>query len=414
LIPNHSIENNKQFTHTGSKDYFVGFPFFGKSLSQVAYNRVKTGGIEGGHIKRTSDVFSASKDMCFSIVFSRRAVPWSYTYQCGDFLPVKFSKFRQACDEHSRSLRTYTGGALNYTVFVFELVIGFDIFTDEFVDFVNLEIEGFNHFGDTFSDFRMHYSCQTIGFLSSQVAELMATSDKFCHFSVLRSGMRFRGRLHDFCKLRQYLRINRVGLCVLPHAFCEIPDLFGIDYNNRQRGSQQLCYDRSFITAGCFEDDQCNSLVLEIFTKLAMAIGRVWQTGFEDVWAGGNMEGVFGDVDTDIDLSQHGFFPYLQMRARSLPAAQTAVRASPTAAARFTLCGGLEGLVTIELSSPAGGGSARCARLTTTSFTYETIINHDRCQHTRSQRTQRVSNSLQDKELENLKIFLFFSDFGCR
>lgn len=136
-----------------------------------------------------------------------------------------------------------------------------------------------------------------------------------------------------------------------------------------------------------------------------MAIGRVWKTGFEEVWAGGNMEGVFGDVDTDIDLSQHGFFPYLQMRARSSPAAQTAVRASPIATARFTLCGGLKDLNTIELSSPAGGGSARYARLATTSFTYETIINHDRCQHTRTQRRPNPKHEFRiPKQIQIVKL----------
>ncbi|MFZ0034552.1 MAG: hypothetical protein WAK60_06150 [Sedimentisphaerales bacterium] len=65
------------------------------------------------------------------------------------------------------------------------------------------------------------------------------------------------------------------------------------------------------------------------------------------------------------------------MRARSFTAAQTAVRAGPIAAARFPLCDGLGDQNTTELSSPAGACSARFVRLASTSFTYETIINHD-------------------------------------
>jgi hypothetical protein len=101
----------------------------------------------------------------------------------------------------------------------------------------------------------------------------------------------------------------------------------------------------------------------------------------------------FCDIDTDINRFRHGFLPYLQMRTRRAygsSAVQTAVRVSPTVAARFPLCDGLEDPDTIELSSPAGVGSARYARLANTRFTYETIINHDRCQHTRAQRTQRT------------------------
>jgi hypothetical protein len=101
------------------------------------------------------------------------------------------------------------------------------------------------------------------------------------------------------------------------------------------------------------------------------------------------VECVFCDIDTDIDRFRHGNLPYLQMRTRRAcgsAAVQTAVRACPTVAARFPLCDGLEDLGTIELSSPAGDGSARCAtlrlglrfaRLANTSFTYETIINHE-------------------------------------
>jgi hypothetical protein len=99
------------------------------------------------------------------------------------------------------------------------------------------------------------------------------------------------------------------------------------------------------------------------------------------------MKGVFCDINTDIDRFRHGNLPYLQMRTRRTcgsAAVQTAVRAGPTGAARITLCDGLAGQDTIDLSSPAGVGSARCAtlcpglrsaRLATTSFIYETI-NH--------------------------------------
>ena len=188
--------------------------------------------------------------------------------------------------------------------------------------------------------------------------------------------MRFRGWFDDLRKLRQHLRIDGVGLCVLPHTFCEVTHLPGIDYNNRQRCVEQFGGKRPFITAGSFENNQCNIFVLKDFTKPAITVRCVGQMSFDDVRECCNVEGVFGDVDADVNWFRHGFVPYLQMRARSMPAAQTAVRAGPIAAVRFTLCDGLVGLGTTELSSPASFGSTRYARLTERCFNYRTF-NHN-------------------------------------
>jgi hypothetical protein len=386
LIPNHSIENDKQFTHTGGNDHFVSFALLLKPVSKCANHGIEATGCKRGHIQHTSDIFSAAPNMRFAVRFSGRPVPWSQAGQGGDFLPVELAKLRQICNEHCRGLRPYTRCALEDTVFAFEIVISVDILSDEPVDFIDLKIQSFHHFLNTFFNLRVMNHKQTVGFLCSKVIELASSSDKFGQLNGLRLRVRFRRRFDNLCEFRQHLRIDRVGLCPLAYSFGKVANLSRIDHYNRQRSIEQFGCERPFITTGRFEDDERNCLVLELSADLVMAMGCVRQAGFDEVGAGGDVKGVFGDVDTDINRFRHGFVPYLQMRARGFPAAQTAVRACPTGATRIPLCDGLEDPDTIDLSSLAGFGSVRYAHLAKPSFTYEIIPNHGRCQHTRPQR----------------------------
>jgi len=388
LIPNHSIQNNQQLTHAGGNDYLVSFALLLKTLCKCAYNRIKTTGCKRSHIKHTSDVFSAAPDVRFSVRFSRRAVPRGQACKGGDFLPIETAEFGQIGDEHSACLRAYAGSTPEDTVFVFEVVIGIDVLPDEPVDFVYLEVECFYHFLNALFNLWVVNHKQPIGFLSSQVVELPASSDKFGQLSSLWRRMCFRCRFNYLCESGQYLCINGVCFSPLAHTFGKVTYLPRINYNNRQRVTEQFGSERTFIAAGSFKDDESDSVIFEQFRKLAMSLPGVWQLSFEDVWAGCDVKCFFCDIDTDINSFRHGFLPYLQIRTRRAcesAAVQTAVRASPTVAARFLLCDGLEDPGTTELSSPAGAGSARFARLASTSFirqtyggfTYETIINHN-------------------------------------
>ena len=76
---------------------------------------------------------------------------------------------------------------------------------------------------------------------------------------------------------------------------------------------------------------------------------------------------------------------------QSWPAVQTAVRANPTATARFPLRDGLADRDTTELSPPAGACSARYARRAATRFTNcEININHAICQHTNTRSSRKI------------------------
>ena len=384
MIPYHSIKNNQQLTHAGGNDYLVSFTFLFKANGKCAYDWIETTGGKCSHVEYTANIFSAAPDMRLAVIFSRRAIPGGQACKGGDFLPIETAEFGQIGDEHCAGLRANAWSALEDAVFVFEVVIGIDMFSDEMVNFVDLEVECFDHFLNALFNLRVVNHKQTIRFLSSQVVELPTSSDQLGQFSGLGRRMRFRCRLDDLSEFGQNLRIDGVGLCPLPHAVGEVTYLPRIDNNNRQVCIEQFGDNGSFVASGRFKDNKSDVMIFEALTKLAMTIRCVWQTSFQDRGAGCNVEGVFCDIDTDINFFRHGFLPYLQMRARSFPAAQTAVRAGPIAAARFPLRDGLDGPNTTELSSPAGACSARYARLASTSFirqtyggfTYETIINH--------------------------------------
>ena len=315
--------------------------------------------------------------MTFAKPFAGRTIPRCNTCQCSNFLPIETAKLRHLCQQHSACLRANAWGAAKDAVFVFEVVIGIDMFSDEMVNFVDLEVECFDHFSNALFNLRMVNHKQTIGFLSMEVVELPTSSDQLGQLSGLGRRMRFGCRLDDLSEFGQNLRIDGVGLCPLSHAVGEVTYLPRIDNDNRQIRIEQFGDNGSFVASGRFKNNKSDVMIFEASTKLAVTIRCVWQAGFQDRGTGCNVEGVFCDIDTDINFFRHGFLPYLQMRARSFPAAQTAVRVGPIATARFPLRDGLEDLGTIELSSPTGACSARYARLASTSFIYETIINHD-------------------------------------
>jgi len=191
LIPNHCIENNKQFTHAGGKDHPVSFALLFKAMSQFAYNRIETAGGKCGHVEDAADIFSAAPDMGFAIRFARRAVPGRHACKSGDLLAVECAQFGQIGNQHSAGLRADAGSALENAVFVFEIVIGINLFPDKQVDLMDLKVQGFDHFLDALFDLGVMDHEQMIGLLGSQVVKLPTSSDQLGQLNGLGLGMRF-------------------------------------------------------------------------------------------------------------------------------------------------------------------------------------------------------------------------------
>ena len=386
--------------HTGRHDHFVGFSFLLESLCQIADDWVPFAGIEGRHVKPASDFLSAAPDMGLAVPLSAGAIPGDQSGQSRDFLAVELPQFGQIADQHGAGLRSDAGGTLDDAVSVFEVLVRIDLVPDKLINFQDLEVEGFDHFPDTLFDFRVADHGHSIGLLGAQIVELPSSSDQLGQFAGLRGGMRFGHGFDHFCESGQEPGINGIGLGMLADAFGKITHLTRIDNNHVHPGTEQLRGKRAFVTPGGFQDDQVDGMRLEGLAELAVSFRGVGQIQFEDRGAGRDTECVFGDIDSDIDRLRHGTFPFLRMRTRRASgsaAVQTAVRAIPTRATRFPLRVGLVGPVTIELSSPAGVVSARCAPLgaglrsaprTATGFPYETITNHV-CQHTRKEGPRR-------------------------
>ena len=364
MIPDHRIENNEEFSHTCGHDDSVRFAVLFETFGELTYRRVYSAGIEGGHVEGSTYVFSASCDVHLAIMFSGGAVPGRYADKCGDLLPIDTAEFGESGDEHCAGVWAYAGGTLDDAVFVGEVVIGFDIVSNEFVDLFDLEVEGPDHFSDALFDLGVVNHLHTIGLLGVEIVELATPSDQLGQFGGLGRCVCFGAGFDDLCELREDVCVDGIGLCVLAHSFCEVSDLPWIYDDDGQGCGEQFCGERTFVSAGGFDDDQGGVVLAEQATEFAMIRGCVGHVFGDELRRSGDTEGVFCDVDSYIDLFGHGKLPYLQMRTRRAcgrATVQTAVRADAMTTTRFPLGDGLLDQGTIELSPPAGVGSLRCA-----------------------------------------------------
>jgi hypothetical protein len=353
-------------------------------------NRIETFGAQDGHIKGVTDFFSAAKNVGFSGEFSGAEVIRSDANQGSDLLAVEPAEFGQKRYKRGAGAGAYAFGASQDFIFLSQVIVGFDLLFDEFVEFGNLVVEGFYHLSDAFAYPGMADGLAAVQFLCAQVSELSAATHQVGQFVDLRAGRGFWLRLNDLSETGEDACVNGVGLGPFAETSREVTDLARGSDDNLEICLEQFGDDGTFVAAGCFEDDQFYFVRLKDFDELLCARGRVGQRNVDGGGTRGDVKCVFGNVDADEEWFLHGFLPILRIRTRRPrgSAVPAAVRANSTVATRITLCDGLADQNTTDLSSPASCVSARYARLTARRLYYGTF-NHDICQHTRTRRTQR-------------------------
>ena len=342
-------------------------------------SRIETFSAQDSHIEDASDFFAATPDVGLSGEFSGAEVIRSDAYKGGDFLSIKPAKFGQLRDKHSAGFGSNTFSTLQDIVFPAEVIIGLDVLFDEFVEFGDLVVEGFEHLADAFANLRMEDGLASVQFLGTQASELFSATHQVGQIINLRAGRGFWLGLDDLGEASEDCGVDGVGFGPFTEASCEVTNLAWRGNDDFKVCPKQLGDDGTLITAGCFEDDQCNVVRLKGLDELVCARRRVGQRNVDRGGARRDVKCVFGNVDADEEWFLHGFLPILQMRTRrshGASAVPAAVRVSSIVAARITLCDGLEGLDTIDLSSPASCGSARYARLAARRLYYGTF-NHD-------------------------------------
>jgi hypothetical protein len=352
--------------------------------------RITTHGSQRGHVKGAANILSAAE-------YTRPAgEPPGDKVVRGDanegcyLLTIKLSQLGQLSQESRTGMRADTCGAAENFIFFAEVIVGFDVLFDEFVKLGDLVIEGFEHFADAFTNLGVKYELTSVRLLHTQVSKLSTAPHQVGQLVDFGAGRRFWIWLNDLSEAGKDIRVDGVGLGPFAEASCEIADLSWGSNDNLKVCHKQFGDDGTLVSAGCFEDDQCNFVRLKDFDELLCARGIVGQRNVDRGGTRGDVKCVFGNVDADEERFIHGFLPILQMRTRrscclrqeDAGAVPAAVRVSPTVAARITLRDGLEGLGTLDLSSPASCGSARYTRLTARRIYYGTF-NHDICQHTR-------------------------------
>jgi hypothetical protein len=318
---------------------------------------------EGGHVEQAADFFSAAGDMGGAGLFSRLAIKGSDARQGGDLMAIEMAQFGQVRQEHGAGLRTDAGRTSEQSIFVLQIIVGLDVVLDEFVEFADLEFEGFDHFADAFTDFNMVDHRGAIGFLGEQVGELSSTGDQFGEGLGLGVRGRFRGRLNHFAEVGQNVGIDGVGLGKGAEATGEVADLARIGDDNVVAGLEEFGGKGLFVAAGGFEDDLGDGEVFQGEDEVAMALTGVEIVALELGGPRGDLKRGFGDVDAEEKRGRHGVLPFLPMRAWPSEGglAQAAVRVRSTGAARTMLRDGLEDRDTIGLTPPSASHSARGA-----------------------------------------------------
>ena len=249
MIPNHSIENNQKFSHTGGNNNFEGFAFIMQSLREAMNNRIATHCGKSGHIKDAAYLLSPSPDPRFANEASGAEVKWCNADQGSDLLTVELSQLGQLGEENCTGLGSDAGSAAKNLVLLTKVIIGLDMLLDEFVELPDLEVESFNHLSNALSDTRVADGFHPVRLLGMQVCELTSSTDKVCKLVRLAGGKAFGLRLNDLCETGDYACVYFIRFCPLAEAAGEIANLFWRSDNNLEACLEQLCGDKTFVAA---------------------------------------------------------------------------------------------------------------------------------------------------------------------
>jgi len=341
-------------------------------------SRITTDSSQRGHIQDAANVLSATPYTGFSDEAAGGEVIRSDADEGCYLLAIELPQFRQLGQQSRAGMRADAGCAAENFIFFAEVIVGFDVLADEFIELGDLIVERFNHFADALTNLRMADSFASIQLLGAQVSKLSAATNQVGQLIGLGADGRFGLRLNDLSETCEDCGIDGVGFGELANASREVTNLSWRGNDDFEIRLKQFGDDGAFVTASCFEDYQRNVVRLKGFDELFCARETVGQGDVDCGRTRGDVECLFGNVDANEKRFCHGLLPILQMRTRRThgSAVHSAVRVGSTVAARITLRDGLADQDTTDLSSPAFSGSARYARLTAKRIYYGTF-NHD-------------------------------------
>ena len=262
-------------------------------------NWIETHGTQNGHIQGTTNVFSATPDVGLAGVTPGAEIIRGNTDQGGNLLTVELPKFRQLGQQNSAGLRADAFNALQDFVFLAEVVIGLNVLLDDFVEFGDLTIEGFEHLLDASANSGMSNGLAPIQFLGAQVNELTAATDQIGQFVPFGAKLRFRLRLNDLSEAGKDACIDGVSLGEFADSACEVTDLAWRGNNDLEVCLEQSGDNGTFISAGCFKDDQRDTMQLKEIEEFVDARGRIGQRNVDGGRTRGDVKCVFGNVDAD-------------------------------------------------------------------------------------------------------------------
>jgi hypothetical protein len=254
---------------------------------------------QSGHIQGTTNVFSATPDVGLAGVTPGAEIIRGNTDQGSNLLTVELAEFRQLGQQNSAGLRADAFNTLQDFVFLAEVVIGLNVLLDDFVEFSDLTVKGFEHSLDAFANSGMSNGFTPIQFLGAQVNELTAATDQIGQFVRFGAKLRFGLRLNDLSEAGKDACIDGVSLGEFADSACEVTDLAWRDDNDLEVRLEQSGDNGTFISAGCFKHDQCDTMQLKEIEEVVDARGRIGQRNADGGGTRGDVKCVFGNVDAD-------------------------------------------------------------------------------------------------------------------
>lgn len=346
VVFEHGIECDEKLSHAGNVDDFEGFAGVFESFGEGFDGRVRSFCGEGGHVEILANGFSAAADGAFALEPSAVVIERSEAAQCGNFLPVEFSEFREIGDECSGGGRTDSRGAAEDVFLVVPVIVGFEEFEDGVLDLFDLFIELIDDILDAGADFLDGTGFESIFFGSTELDELSAACDALCEL-----GLFFRRFSHGtgtnlLSEAGDDAGVNPVGFGEDAECLSEVSDLAGIDDGNFVSGIQQFRDESSLIPPGGFDNDEAGFRSRKPLKELLEAALVVAEGDRTSLRKETDIEGMFGHIDADERVEIiHGKLPVLPMRARQIRhgsrTAPAAVRVNSTKPTTILLQDGL-------------------------------------------------------------------------
>ena len=318
------VELDDEVTHEGGEGDFLGFPAGEQVLVDALEARVAPAGDQGGHVEFTSQQGAPSTDETFAFVTAAVARIGGDTCQGGSGGAVQTAQLGHFGQERMGHGRPHPGFGQELVAFEAQGLGGIDELIDECFDVLDLPIELPQQFALALEQDLERQATRLVGEALAGVQELIAAPGELAQVTLLSQGAIHGSGVGLGSETGQHVGVDGVGFGPLAQAADEVPHPGGIDNTQEPALVEEEFNQGLFEAPGGFAHQMERRLEgLEQALQALEARGGIGQRAGQlgvDV----ELEGVFGDIDSDVDRGRVHAHPC--NASRSERTAQSTVR----------------------------------------------------------------------------------------